>query len=374
MPDRWTEEREREWRERNARYGRPRDDGYDGYTGDAEERSFGARGSFDPDRDYQGYGAGRFAARRSGPERDRVFGERETGESYTGDDPYTIGGPRQGSGYGRPQDYARDAQDYVRENQDFGRGGRFYGDDGREKIYRETYGQGGRYYGPTPRGYDAQHRLPEGSHRGFGFGFDLRGDDYTASDYGRRTYGPQQRHGRDGDYRARDDRGEGARGWFEKAREEVSSWFNGGEAEPSRGGERHAGHRGRGPKGYQRSDERITEEAHERLTDDPWVDASGIQVSVSAGEVTLSGTVVEREAKHRAERIVEDISGVNHVQNNLRVDRGNFLTRPTAGFGDSASQAQMQGTATASETGTGLASSTDANGQGLRGKGAAGAS
>jgi hypothetical protein len=34
--------------------------------------------------------------------------------------------------------------------------------------------------------------------------------------------------------------------------------------------------------------------------------------------VTLSGTVESREAKHRAERIVEDISGVAHVQNNLR--------------------------------------------------------
>lgn len=369
MPDRWNDEREREWRERNARYGRPRDSGHDDYAGDAEARSFGARAGFDPDRDYQGYGAGRFAARRSGPERDRVFGERETGESYTGDDPYTIGGPR----YGGAQGYGRqpDTQDYPREDQDFGRGGRFYGDDGREKIYREVYGQGGRYYGPTPRGYDARERMPEGSHRGFGFGFDLSGDDYTTPNYARRPYGPQAPYGRDRGDRAREGRGEpGPRGWFEKAREEVSSWFGGGEPDASRG-ERQTGYRGRGPKGYQRSDERITEEAHERLTDDPWVDASGIQVSVSGGEVTLSGTVVEREAKHRAERIVEDISGVNHVQNNLRIDRGSFFTRPTAGFGDSASQAQMQGSPTATDY-TSPTSPTDASGQGLRGKGAAG--
>jgi hypothetical protein len=41
--------------------------------------------------------------------------------------------------------------------------------------------------------------------------------------------------------------------------------------------------------------------------------------------VTLSGTVTDRDAKHRAERLVEDITGVGHVQNNLRagaVDRG----------------------------------------------------
>ena len=37
------------------------------------------------------------------------------------------------------------------------------------------------------------------------------------------------------------------------------------------------------------------------------------------GELTLDGTVPSREHKRRAEDCVEELSGVRHVQNNLRV-------------------------------------------------------
>ena len=37
------------------------------------------------------------------------------------------------------------------------------------------------------------------------------------------------------------------------------------------------------------------------------------------GEVTLSGTVNSRLEKRRAEDVADDVSGVKHVQNNLRV-------------------------------------------------------
>ncbi|NBJ09403.1 BON domain-containing protein [Microvirga sp. SYSU G3D207] len=78
-------------------------------------------------------------------------------------------------------------------------------------------------------------------------------------------------------------------------------------------------HRGRGPKGYRRSDERIHEDVCERLTEDPFIDASDIEVAVKDGEVTLSGTVSSRGLKRRAEDLAELASGVAHVQNNLRV-------------------------------------------------------
>lgn len=77
--------------------------------------------------------------------------------------------------------------------------------------------------------------------------------------------------------------------------------------------------RGMGPKGYQRSDERIHEDVHERLTEDPHLDASDIHVSVQNREVTLSGFVGNRAEKRYAEDLVERVSGVGHVQNNLRV-------------------------------------------------------
>jgi hypothetical protein len=125
----------------------------------------------------------------------------------------------------------------------------------------------------------------------------------------------------------------------------ISNFFSGEgrdyDEDRGRSGE-YRGARGLGPKGYTRSDDRISEEAHQRLTDDPWVDASEIACSVSSGEVTLSGTVDNREAKHRAERVVEDISGVKHVQNNLRIKPGNYFTSPGRGYGDSVEATQMR--------------------------------
>ena len=79
-------------------------------------------------------------------------------------------------------------------------------------------------------------------------------------------------------------------------------------------------HRGRGPKGYRRSDERIHEDVCERLMEDPFIDASNVEVTVTEGEVTLSGTVASRGLRFRAEDLAELASGVRHVQNNLRVE------------------------------------------------------
>ncbi|MDB5424247.1 MAG: hypothetical protein JWQ29_1663, partial [Phenylobacterium sp.] len=102
------------------------------------------------------------------------------------------------------------------------------------------------------------------------------------------------------------------------------------------------GARGLGPKGYKRSDERISEDVHERLTDDAWLDASFILVTVAAGEVTLSGSVDGREAKHRAERIVEEVPGVAHVQNNLRSDQGKASGTDASSYGDAATDSEAR--------------------------------
>ena len=81
------------------------------------------------------------------------------------------------------------------------------------------------------------------------------------------------------------------------------------------------GFRGRGPKDYQRSDERIREEISDRMTDDDNLDASDITIQVKQGEVTLIGTVTTRDQKRRAEDLAESISGVREVTNNIRVAR-----------------------------------------------------
>jgi Flp pilus assembly secretin CpaC len=95
-------------------------------------------------------------------------------------------------------------------------------------------------------------------------------------------------------------------------------------------------HKGRGPKNYQRSDERIKEDINDRLSDDWFIDASEIDVTVSSGEVTLTGTVDDRSDKRRAEDIAESVSGVKQVENRLRIGSyqntgsGSYTTTPGA--------------------------------------------
>jgi osmotically-inducible protein OsmY len=76
---------------------------------------------------------------------------------------------------------------------------------------------------------------------------------------------------------------------------------------------------GRGPRGYRPSDERIYEHVCDRLTDDPLVDASDIDVRVSDGEVTLSGNVRSRREKREAEDVAGSVVAVKDVINELRV-------------------------------------------------------
>lgn len=76
---------------------------------------------------------------------------------------------------------------------------------------------------------------------------------------------------------------------------------------------------GRGPRGYQRSDERVREDACDLLLEAAHVDASDVSVSVSGGEITLEGTVPTRRMKRAAEDLLEDVPGVLQVHNQLRV-------------------------------------------------------
>lgn len=82
---------------------------------------------------------------------------------------------------------------------------------------------------------------------------------------------------------------------------------------------RHGRHAGRGPRGYQRSDERIREDVNERLTMDPDVDATDIVVRVEDREVTLEGGVEDRFSRRQAEDVAWEAAGVRDVHNRLRV-------------------------------------------------------
>ena len=162
---------------------------------------------------------------------------------------------------------------------------------------------------------------------------DVVGDDRNRDDRSRPVFRDEGRGGDRGFSRSsgreqdrfgssafgRGSRDDDERGFFERAGDEVRSWF--GDDDHGRDARQGEHHRGRGPKGYQRSDERILEDVNDRLTDDPHIDASEIQVSVSNREVTLDGTVNSRFEKRHAEDLAESVSGVGHVQNNLRVQQ-----------------------------------------------------
>ncbi len=76
---------------------------------------------------------------------------------------------------------------------------------------------------------------------------------------------------------------------------------------------------GRGPKGYRRSDERMREDVCDALAHHGGIDASEVEVKVSEGIVTLSGTVNSRQMKRMIEDASDSISGVQDVKNEIKV-------------------------------------------------------
>jgi len=89
--------------------------------------------------------------------------------------------------------------------------------------------------------------------------------------------------------------------------------------EPHEGPQPKGGHYGKGPQGYMRSDEFIKDEVYCRLAEHHFIDPSEIIVEVERGAVTLRGAVTRRAMRYAAEDLVEDIPGVHHVINLLKV-------------------------------------------------------
>lgn len=241
-------------------------------------------------------------------------------------------GATEGFGYGdgyegrSSQRFSRGSGEYSREDRPGRRGPGSGGEDRPEDGAGNDYYAG--FYGADQNyGRPSRSRAGEGDRENRERFYGGRGEApgaYGPTPYGRR--GGARVYGRDEGERGRQlggDRDE--RGFFERAGDEIASWFGDDDADRRRRADARQGdegaqhHRGRGPRGYQRSDERIREDVNDHLTEDPHLDASDIEVTVSGREVTLSGTVESRFAKRHAEDIADSVSGVTHVQNNLRV-------------------------------------------------------
>jgi len=264
------------------------------------------------------------------------------------------------------RDYDRGAQDYRRRNeQEYGgsygeRSESMYGYSGEpeaEKYTRRLGSDRNRFAMGSGDEYRSNRGESRGGREGYwgggwenerddrsrygnpigGSGFE-RGYNQSRSDYSSQRsnypsgYRSGERHGeRDYDYdRDRYDRGEEGRGWLDRASDAVASWFGDEDAERRRRMDEQRQHRGRGPKGYRRSDERIKEDVNDRLSDDYYLDASDVEVMVENSEVTLTGTVRNRSDKRRAEDLAESVSGVSNVENRLRVKQYDYSTGGTS--------------------------------------------
>lgn len=191
----------------------------------------------------------------------------------------------------------------------------------------DSYGSGSQDMGGNSQSYENRYNQRSGA-SGYNSGYAQRTS--GGQQYGNSNYGRERRHDDDDN------------SWWERTKEKVSSWFSDDDDDDRRnyrgdyrqgsqqyasgmaGSSRNYGeHRGKGPKGYQRSDERIREDVCDRLYQDGRVDASEIDVKVEGNEVVLSGSVRSREEKRRAEDLVENIMGVRHVENRIRVNNEN---------------------------------------------------
>ena len=239
-------------------------------------------------------------------------------------------------GYGRSQDAPRGPREHDRGDHSQSNSGydtaRSYGegsehDDARSDYARASWTQEHDYDGPR---YGANRRS------------DTPGRGNMGSQYGHSdTYG------------GAGFRQQGKRYWFDE-------------------GDQRGQFRGTQPRGYARSDDRLLELACERLTDAD-LDASDIEVKVSQGTVTLEGSVRARWMKHAAEDIIDDLGGVQDIQNHLRVRSGGTATDASpSGPGSSAAGTPATGSSNTGTSNTGspnTGSSGTGSSSGITGQG-----
>ena len=196
------------------------------------------------------------------------------------------------------------------------------GNEGRSDYYSnsQNYGRGPRYGNSNIHGRNYSNGSSSGSNYGEG-SFKKENDFYRSdydNDWNRRSSDKYSGYGNE----KREEDWNNDRDWWDKTTDEVSSWFGDDEASRRREMDKMNGpHFGKGPKGYTRSDEKIKEDVQEKLYHDTFVDASDIDVTVSDGEVTLTGTVDNKQTKRRAEDCVEKVTGVKEVSNQLKINR-----------------------------------------------------
>lgn len=322
--DRWDQDRDE--RERDER--RPRRQAYTGWAG----RGFN-QGSFG---EFGGQGSNLFAkygGQGFGAQHGYRGGRREAGGgmgTYTGRDSEREYDETRSDRWGSESGYGQGSENWNR-----GRENRGYSSSG-ERDWNDT-----RDWRNDRNTYETRDRDREE------WGRDWGGQGFSGREGGWGGYGSYDREN------ASSDRDRGSDQHRDRDRWGSGSWSGGESRQSGWSGSRPYGwggsqtgstqsqdwsrrgqFSGRGPKGWQRSDDRIREDVSERLSDHPDVDASGIEVTVQNGEVTLHGEVGDRDTKRLAEDLAERVSGVRDVHNQIRVNRGFWASLKDAFTGE----------------------------------------
>jgi hypothetical protein len=284
------------------------------------------RNAFESDRSYAAGGYSEEFGNRAGGSRDWARGQGQRGGDYgTRDgrnratsDPWDPGHSEHDQARharGRDDSHWPERLSELRRT----RGGGLGWDERDDN--NESYFGTGTYYGAygTQPGASA-------SGRAYSRMWEQRSDDDTrapsSGDYemfGRSPYGSQSGYARNYG-RSRDERG-GARERFAEERYGREPEYGYGFGEGAY--KREVGEfRGRGPRGYERSDDRLREIICERLTDEPSIDASDVSIEVKDKVVKLTGQVADRRTKYEIEDLVEHCGGVKDIDNQIRVRSG----------------------------------------------------
>lgn len=228
----------------------------------------------------------------------------------------------------------RDRENFGRDNSDRG-GDRGGYDRGGSGGMGRGYG-GGQGYGDMnrdSRGMGDGYRDSQGyGNQGYSGGYDRNSGDRNSGGMdrdGQRSGNMGMGQGGQGNSGYSNDYSSGMRQGSYSDPYQGNPDYSGGSGMGSSGRDSRMGsgqsdqvsHRGKGPKGYQRSDERLKEMVSEALEDEHGVDASDIEIRVENGEVTLTGTVRDRQQKRRAEDCAEGVRGIKDVHNQIRVKR-----------------------------------------------------
>ena len=329
-----------------------------------EDRGYGRNGS-DRDRDSH-------STRRSGMDDQRTMSpttrESSRWESEGGQ-------PRGGRSWdGESQSYGQSDRNQGRSYESSGRGNER--DDGRLDMgprsnvdSRNFDSRNDRDFDRSPRRFDAESASydrdrSERESRGYGrndsdrYFTQDRDASYWPGNYGPSSYGPNQDYGRDdrgfhGNGAGRDGSRMGmgtsdgmsrTGGVNDGYAYGTQQWNGSRQGSQSYGigsfdggyGTRSQEKSGKAPKNYTRSDERVREEVCDALAQSGH-DWSDVDVTVSNGEVTLTGTVADRSEKLQAEHFADRVRGVNEVTNQLKIKRADDSASRASSSKDSSS-------------------------------------